>query len=120
MSDCILCGKPAGFFHSKHHKCAETYASSRRQITHLIYDSPSSMDSIGSIASQVIQIAARSFISEPERKDLCLKAWSLAVDDVLDPRRSQRGSRKTVGRVERGPIAFVGGLNTHGRVGANG
>jgi hypothetical protein len=42
------------------------------------------MDSIGSIASQVIQIAARSFISEPEIKDLSLAAWSLAVDNVLD------------------------------------
>jgi hypothetical protein len=79
VSDCIFCGKPAGIFHNKHHECAEKYESGRRQITHLIFDSPSSMDSIGSTASKVIQIAARSFISEPERKDLFLAAWSLAV-----------------------------------------
>jgi hypothetical protein len=84
VSDCIFCGKPAGFFHNKHHECAEKYESGRRQITHLIFDSPSSMDSIGSTASQVIQIASRSFISEPERKDLSLAAWSLAVDNALD------------------------------------
>jgi hypothetical protein len=84
VSDCIFCGKPAGFFHNKHHECAEKYESGRRQITHLIFDSPSSMDSIGSTASQVIQTAARSFISEPERKDLFLAAWSLAVDNALD------------------------------------
>jgi hypothetical protein len=84
VSDCIFCGKPAGFFHNKHHECAEKYESGRRQITHLIFDSPSSMDSIGSTASQVIQIASRSFISEPERKDLSLAAWSLAVDNTLD------------------------------------
>jgi hypothetical protein len=84
VSDCIFCGKPAGFFHNKHHECAEKYESGRRQITHLIFDSPSSMDSIGSTASKVIQIAARSFISEPERRDLFLAAWSLAVDNALD------------------------------------
>jgi hypothetical protein len=120
VSDCIFCGKPAGFFHNKHHECAEKYESGRRQITHLIFDSPSSMDSIGSTASQVIQIASRSFISEPERKDLSLAAWSLAVDNTLDHGVLSEEVEKTVGPVERGSIAFVGGLNTNGRVGPNG
>ena len=84
MSDCTFCGKPAGFFHNKHHECAEKYESGRRQITHLIFESPSSMASIGSTANRVIEIAQQSFISESERRDLSLAAWSSAVDNALD------------------------------------
>jgi len=84
VSDCTFCGKPAGFFHHQHHECGENHENGRRQITHLIFESPSSTASIESTASRVIQIAEQSFISESERRDLSLAAWSLAVDNALD------------------------------------
>lgn len=83
MSNCIFCGKPAGFFHNEHHECAEKHESGRRQITNLILDIPSSLAPIGSAASRVKEVAEQSFISESERKDLSLAAWSSAVDSSL-------------------------------------
>ena len=41
MSNCVFCGKPAGFFHNEHHECAEKHKSGRRQVTNLILEVPS-------------------------------------------------------------------------------
>ncbi len=84
MSDCVFCGKSAGFFHHEHHECAEMHESGRRQITNLILETPSPGVSIRNIASQIKQVADQSFISESERHDLSIAAWSAAVDSSLD------------------------------------
>ncbi len=84
MSNCIFCGKPAGFFHHEHHECAGKHESGRRQITNLILQTPSSEVSVASIANQINQVADQSFISELERHKLSIAAWSSAVDSSLD------------------------------------
>jgi hypothetical protein len=80
----MFCGKPAGLFHNKHHECVEKHESGRREITHLILENPSSTASVVGTASQILRVAEQSFISESERKDLSLGAWSYAVDSALD------------------------------------
>jgi hypothetical protein len=84
VSNCIFCGKPAGFFHNKHHECAERHEAGSREIRNLILDGLSSPASVGSTASGVRQVAEQSFISESERRDLSLAAWSSAVDNALE------------------------------------
>jgi hypothetical protein len=78
VSNCVFCGKPAGFFHNEHHECAEKHESGRRQVTNLILEVPSSPASVGSTVSRIKQVAEQSFISESERRDLSLAAWSSA------------------------------------------
>jgi hypothetical protein len=79
----MFCGKPAGFLHNKHHECAEKHLAGSREIRNLILEDPSSPASVGSTASRVKQVAEQSFISESERRDLSLAAWSFAVDNAL-------------------------------------
>jgi hypothetical protein len=83
VSNCMFCGKPAGFLHNKHHECAEKHLAGSREIRNLILEDPSSPASVGSTASRVKQVAEQSFISESERRDLSLAAWSFAVDNAL-------------------------------------
>jgi len=83
VSNCMFCGKPAGLFHNKHHECVEKHESGKRRITDLILEGLASPASVGSTASQVRQVAERSFISESQRRDLSLAAWSSAVDNEL-------------------------------------
>jgi hypothetical protein len=95
VSNCTFCGKPAGLFHNKHHDCAEKHESGRHQITNLILEAPSSPASIGSVVSRIKDLAEQSFISESERKDLSVAAWSSAVnnslyDGVLSEEREKR------------------------------
>jgi hypothetical protein len=81
---CTFCGKPAGFFHNKHHECVEKHEGGRRQITNLILGAPSQSDSVESGITRIKQVAEESFISESKRRDLSLGAWSSAVDNALD------------------------------------
>jgi hypothetical protein len=83
VSNCIFCGKPAGFFHHEHHECAEKHDSGRRQITNLILEFLSSPASAGSAVSRIKQVAEQSFISSSEKRDLFIAAWSSAVDSSL-------------------------------------
>jgi hypothetical protein len=83
VSRCMFCGKPAGLFHNKHHECVEEHESGKCQITELILEGLSSPASVGSTASRVRQVAEQSFISESERRDLSLAAWSSTVDNAL-------------------------------------
>jgi hypothetical protein len=84
VSNCMFCGKPAGLFHNKHHECVEKHESGKRRITDLILEGLSSPAFVGSTASRVRQVAEQSFISESERRELCLAAWSSAVNNALD------------------------------------
>jgi hypothetical protein len=83
VSSCAFCGKPAGFFHNKHHECAEKHENGRLQITRLILQGLSSPASIGSMGSRIRQVAEQSFISEAERRDLSIAGWPSAVDISL-------------------------------------
>jgi hypothetical protein len=83
VSDCMFCGKPAGFFHNKHHECAEKHESGRCEITNLILEVPSSSASVASTASRIRELAKQSFISEAESKDLSVSAWASALDASL-------------------------------------
>jgi hypothetical protein len=84
VSNCILCGKPAGLLHHQHHECVEKHESGKREITNLILDARSSPASVASTGIRVGQVAQQSFISESEMRDLSLAAWSAAVDNALD------------------------------------
>lgn len=62
MSDCKFCGKPAGFFHNKHHECAENHENGRRQITHLIFGEPLINGFYREYSRPVIRFAEQSIL----------------------------------------------------------
>jgi len=83
MSVCIFCGKPAGFFHSKHSECVRKHENGKHEIEDLILNIPTSSTLVEDVASRITEIAKRSFILENEQYTLSVKAWSEAVDHSL-------------------------------------
>ena len=83
MSSCTYCGKPAGFFHSKHSGCAQKHDNGKREIANLILNMPTASPLPQNIADQVNQIADRSFISGSEKHSMYIEAWSAAVEHSL-------------------------------------
>jgi hypothetical protein len=83
VSDCIFCGKPAGFLHHRHHDCAQKHEHGRQEISNLVLGITSSSDAIVSVVHRINQIADQSFVSEVETKELSTTAWSTAVDHSL-------------------------------------
>jgi hypothetical protein len=84
VSNCIFCGKPAGFLHTRHHQCAEAHEIGRRLISDLILHFPSSLVSIENTLGEIKQVAENSFISEAELKQFSIDAWSTAVEQSFD------------------------------------
>jgi hypothetical protein len=79
MGTCRFCNQPAGFFHSQHKACADAHERGRQEITSLVLGADVAAD----LATTLGQISTRSFISEAEKKDILVTAWSKIVDDSI-------------------------------------
>jgi hypothetical protein len=83
VSNCIFCGKPAGFLRNKHHQCAEAHETGRSLIRNLILNFLVSPISVEKTTSRIKQIAENSFVAETELRALSIDTWSAAVEQSL-------------------------------------
>ena len=91
MGNCKYCGKPAGFFHSKHQECEtqhlereRTIQSGRQLITFKVTNIIKSLDSFDNLEKVISEIEQSYFVPSSERKILMIKGWENSVEQFLE------------------------------------
>lgn len=84
MGNCKYCGKPIGFFRSKHPECEEKYQYGRQQIASEILRAIKGSDKFDELEKAISKIEKSSFIPSTEHKDLLVKGWECSVEQFLE------------------------------------
>lgn len=91
MGNCKYCGKPTGFFRSKHAECEEQHQQQerviqggRQQIAVEVLRAIKGSESFDSLEKTIAKIEQSSFVPSTERRDLFIKGWENSVEQFLE------------------------------------
>ena len=91
MGICKYCGKPAGFFRSKHPECEEQHQQTERVIQggqqRIVVEALRAIkgsETFDGLEKTIAEIEQSSFVPSADRKALLIKAWENAVEQFLE------------------------------------
>jgi len=91
LGNCKFCGKPAGFFRSKHAECEEqnqqrerVIQSGRQQIAVEVLRAIKGAENFDGLEKTIAEIEQSSFVPSADRKDLLIKGWENAIEQFLE------------------------------------
>lgn len=84
MGDCKYCGKPVGFFRSKHAECDQQFENGKREILAAISEVVAESGAFDGLLARITSIAHRSYIADTERHSLLALGWTNTVDKFLE------------------------------------
>ena len=83
MSDCVYCGKPAGFLHKWHQECRDLHETATQKILQFFNEVIGSEIEPQKFSSLAKEIADTHCISATEFRDLSIQGMALAIDLAL-------------------------------------
>lgn len=84
MGNCLHCGKPAGWFRSKHKECEAKHQAGREQIIALAQRAVKDASDLAGVQGEVGRLAASAFVSKDMVPKLWVTAWENAVQSALE------------------------------------
>jgi hypothetical protein len=91
LGNCIYCGKPAGFFRSRHAECEEQHEqrervieAGRQQIAVEVLRAIKGSENFDGLEKTIAEIERSSFVPSVDRKVLLINGWEAAVEQFLE------------------------------------
>jgi hypothetical protein len=91
MGNCKYCGKPVGFFRSKHPECEEKHRQrelaiqdGRQRIVAEVLRAIKGSNKYDELEKAISEIEQSSFVPSSERKALLIKGWENSVEHFLE------------------------------------
>lgn len=84
MGDCLHCGKPAGWFRSKHKECETKHHAGRERIVALAQRAVKDASDLTAVQGEVGKIAASAYVTTEMVPSLWMTAWENAVQSALE------------------------------------
>jgi len=91
LGNCRYCGKPTGFFRSKHAECEEQHEQreraiqgGRQQIAIEVLRAIQGPENFDGLETAIAKIEQSCFVPPADRKTLLIKGWENSVDQFLE------------------------------------
>lgn len=100
MSDCIYCGKDAGFLKSKHSDCEAKHINGCNSLKSLLMNAFTNGTDFYTIDNQIKTIFSDSYINSEKLKQIYLNAFDDAISNYLNDGVISDKEKKTVARFQ--------------------
>ena len=84
MGNCVYCGKPVGFFQSKHAECERLYQDGQQRIVASVSSAIQKSDNYDELEKVISEIEQSSHVPFSDRKALLIKGWENSVEQFLE------------------------------------